>query len=99
MSDVHARLRAHLRLAILRFLTKEAAFRANSSWLKDLCTDQAGFSVTRDQVRTELAWLAEQGLVTTSEAIEGLVVATLTERGGDVASGAAVAPGVLKPGP
>ena len=92
--------RAHLRLALLVALAKDTVgFRANSSFLKDLLERGAGFVLTRDQVRTELAWLAEQGLVTTSEAIEGLVVAVLSERGGDVASGAATVPGVQQPGP
>ena len=92
--------RAHLRLALLLTLLKDApGFVANSSILKDQLERHAGFVLTRDQVRTELAWLAEQGLVTTSEAIAGLVVATLTERGGDVASGRAVVPGVQRPNP
>lgn len=92
--------RAHLRLALLLTLLKDApGFMANSSILKGQLERDAGFVLTRDQVRTELAWLAEQGLVTMTEAIEGLIVATLSERGGDVAKGAAVVPGVQKPGP
>lgn len=91
--------KGHLRLSLLRLLAVAPGYRANSSILTTLAYDEAGFTATRDQVRTELAWLAEQGLITTSEVIDGLVVATLSERGGEVSSGRAVVPGVQKPGP
>jgi hypothetical protein len=50
-------------------------------------------------VRSEIAWLAEQGLATSDELPGGLLVATLTERGSDVASGRASVPGVQRPNP
>jgi hypothetical protein len=59
---------------------------------------EVGLTPTRDQIKTELAWLAEQQLVT-SEDHAGLVVATLTERGLDVAEGRTVVPGVQRPSP
>lgn len=90
---------AHLRLTLLRLLGEQPGYRANSSILTSAADASAGFAVSRDQVRTELAWLAEQGLATLDEAIPGLSVATLTERGADVARGRAVVPGVQRPGP
>jgi Fe2+ or Zn2+ uptake regulation protein len=91
--------RSHLRLTLLRLLAEQPGYQGNSSVLTTAADASAGFSCTRDQVKTELAWLAEQGLITTSEAIEGLVVAKLTERGGDVATGRAIVPGVQRPNP
>jgi hypothetical protein len=45
-----------------------------------------------------LAWLAEQGLLTT-KATGDVVVATLLARGVDVAGGRATVPGVKRPLP
>jgi hypothetical protein len=56
-----------------------------------------GIGVARDRVRTELAWLAEQGLVKV-EAFESIRVASITRRGQDVAAGLATVPGVRRPG-
>jgi len=90
-------LTAHLRLSILRVLDSAPARRANSSVIASV-THEFGISASRDQIRTELAWLAEQGLVTVEE-LGAVVVATLTDRGLDVAEGRAVAPGVQRPSP
>ncbi len=46
----------------------------------------------------QLAWLAEQGLVENDD-MGGLVVATLTQRGADVAQGRVTVPGVKRPTP
>ena len=94
-----AHWQAHLRLTLLRLLAEQPGYKSNSSILTQAADSTAGFTATRDQVKTELAWLAEQTLITTTEVIDGLVVATLTERGGDVASGRAVVPGVQRPNP
>ncbi|MDP1617329.1 ArsR family transcriptional regulator [Phenylobacterium sp.] len=89
----------HLRLAILRVLDEMPGCKANSSILHS-AMETLGFSATRDTVRNELAWLAEQNLVVCSDtSMTSLVIATLTERGGDVAAGRAVAPGVQRPTP
>jgi hypothetical protein len=89
---------AHLRLTLLRLLAEAPGYRANSSLLTSAADATAGFAVSRDQVRTELAWLAEQGLAELDGHIPGLSVATLTERGQDVATGRASVPGVQRPG-
>ncbi|MFN3582602.1 hypothetical protein [Phenylobacterium sp.] len=92
--DHHTR---HLRITLLR-LMEQPPHTANSSLLCDGC-DAVGLPTTRDRVKTELAWLAEQGLVRTATLESGLVRATLTERGLDVARGLVQVPGVKAPGP
>ena len=88
-------LRKGVRLVALRVLSETPGFRANSSVLFNLL-DQFGHAVTRDQVKTELRWLSEQGLVELDEA-GSVLVAKLTERGQDVAEGRAVVDGVARP--
>lgn len=87
----------HRKLAILRLLAEDAGYSANDSVIR-AAIQPLGFTVSRDRVRTDLAWLAEQGLVTIED-IAHLKVAKLTERGGDVASGAARVDGVERPSP
>jgi Fe2+/Zn2+ uptake regulation proteins len=89
-------LRQDQRLVILRVLIELPSYRTNSSVLTNLLS-QYGHSPSRDSVKTELHWLAEQGLVTIDD-ISDVLVATLTERGADVASGRAIVPGVKRPG-
>mgnify|MGYP006282082835 CR=1 FL=1 len=90
-------LRQHRRLTILRTLSEAQGFATNESVLHDLVTAY-GFRDSRDTIRGDLAWLGEQGLVELSEP-GGLMIAELTERGGDVAAGRASQPGVAKPSP
>lgn len=90
---------ADRRLVILRLLDQAPSFRANDSILFS-ALPSVGHSCTRDQVRTDLHWLLEQGLVTIEEMASGnMIVATLTERGGDVQAGRAAVPGVKRPSP
>lgn len=91
------RFDAHVRLSILRLLSGAPGYRANVNILHSALAD-FGLQASRDQIRTHLAWLAEQRLVTTQEML-GLVVAELTERGLDAAAGTVVVPGVQRPGP
>lgn len=88
-------LRKDARLVCLRVLAEMPGYRANSSVLTSML-DQFGHAVTRDQVKTELRWLQEQGLVTIDEA-GSVLVATLNERGQDVAEGRAVVDGIARP--
>lgn len=53
-----------------------------------------GYVVSLDLVRTDLAWLAEQGLVEQADE-----VVTLLERGNDVVMGRVAQPGVKRPEP
>lgn len=82
------------RLVILRSLV-ECGDSANESILQT-CLQTYGHRVSRDAVRTHLAWLREQGLVSLTD-VSGCYVAEITGRGDDVASGLATVPGVKKP--
>jgi hypothetical protein len=85
------------RLSILSLLAASPGGAGNEALLHAALPD-FGHSPSADQIRVDLAWLAEQGLVTARET-HGLMVATLTGRGQDVAEGRAVVPGVKKPRP
>ncbi|SFQ14115.1 hypothetical protein SAMN05421853_10296 [Roseivivax halotolerans] len=87
----------HRRLAILRHLEKAADYTANSSILLDVVRG-VGVSSTEDQLRSALAWLDEQELITLTD-LETVSVATATTRGVDVALGRALHPGVKRPSP
>lgn len=89
-------LRKDMRLVLLRILLEMPGYRANSSVLAGML-HQLGHAATRDQVKTELRWLAEQGLITLEEVVS-VLVCTLHERGQDVADGRAVVDGVARPG-
>ena len=85
------------RLLILRSLREMTGYSANDSIL-DSCLEAYGHSISRDAVRTQMRWLEEQGLITVERVGETLV-AKLTGRGDDVATGQAVVDGVKKPRP
>lgn len=89
---------ADLRLVLLRVLECAPGYECNSSILQRSVEDY-GHNPSRDQVHTELSWLAEQGLVTLEKPVATVVVATLTGRGQDVAKGRSNVPGVKRPGP
>lgn len=90
-------LQKHLRLTLLRSLKDDPGYTMNESMLTDI-SEHYGFNPSRDNVRTELSWLKEQGLVTIDDG-SGIMVATLTQRGEDVARGRATVPGVQRPSP
>ncbi|MDC8012924.1 ArsR family transcriptional regulator [Tahibacter soli] len=90
------RLTEDRRLVILRVLNEQIEYRANSSVIT-VALNHFGHSISRDQVKTELHWLAEQRLLTIDD-IGPVIVATLGERGQDVARGRAIVPGVSRPG-
>lgn len=87
----------HLRITILRLLCEQPSYSANDSMIKDM-VPQYGFRPSRDRIRTQLAWLREQGLVAL-DCNRGCHVAHLTERGEEVAKGFATVPGVKRPSP
>lgn len=87
----------HRRLTILRFLADSPDYTSNASILTDVCNNYA-VSSTRDQVTTDLLWLAEQGFITKEER-GGFVIATVTQRGMDIAAGRARHDGVQRPRP
>lgn len=85
------------RLAILRFLAAAPGYSGNEGLLRQALLT-IGHNVARDVLRTDIAWLAEQGLATTEE-LGDVWVATITPRGEDAAAGRAQVPGVKRPGP
>lgn len=85
------------RLVLLRVLDRAPGSEANHYILRS-ALDSMGHNVGHDAVLTELAWLQEQGLLTT-ETLGAMTVAHLTSRGQDVAQGRALVPGVKKPVP
>jgi hypothetical protein len=85
------------RLAILRTLEAAAEYEANDSMLAQFAR-QIGHAVSRDQIRTDLAWLKEQGLITIEEILT-VQIAKLTQRGLETAQGIVTTPGVKRPSP
>lgn len=81
--------------AVLQTLASAPGYRANERLLHDVLED-AGLPCSRDQVRTDLSWLADQGLVLLRE-IAGVMVAEVTQGGLDLAKGRVRAPGVARP--
>ena len=87
---------ADQRLVILRFLEESNGSGNDSICQKVLQT--YGHKVSRDQVKTHLYWLNENGLVEI-ESVMNTDVVTLTGRGHDVALGNIRQPGVGVPRP
>lgn len=84
----------HARLSILRAL-EALRYQSNDSIIKDSCSE-FGNQMSSDQVRSQLCWLEEQGLVTIDRK-GNYLIATLTSRGQDVASGLSLVDGVKRP--
>lgn len=89
-------LKEDMRLVVLRSLSELPTYRSNSSVLHSFVT-RYGHSFSRDQLRTELHWLAEQGLLVIEENLGAVLVVKLTERGVDVANGLVITHGVKRP--
>ncbi len=86
-----------MRLVVLRVLNEDASYSHNEHVLRSVLRS-LGHTVSLDKLRTELTWLNEQGLISAVDTA-GVMVAKLTARGLDVASGAVVIPGVKRPEP
>lgn len=85
------------RLVVLRLLAASMGYAANAYTIEAVLGDM-GHNVSSDLVAGELAWLAEQALLTTSQ-VGGVTIAKISARGLDVARGKAVVPGVKRPQP
>lgn len=83
------------RLSILLILLQSMGYRANEYLLSSML-DNMAHRISADQLRSDLAWLQEQGLVEV-ETAHDIQVAQLTRRGQDVAQGRAVVPGIKRP--
>lgn len=86
------------RLAILRLLAEQQGYALNESVLHD-ALDRLGHAVPRAIVRDDISWLSERSLVTFEIVGKRIWVATLTERGADVARGVSYVEGVKRPSP
>ena len=90
-------LREDQRLVILRLLHESKSYTLNSTVLTTAMA-YLGHEISRDQVKTHLAWLKEQELIWLNEAVPGVMVARLSDRGQEVVIGRARVPGVKRPG-
>lgn len=89
---------ADQRLALLQALVA-CNNDANQNILQT-CLAQYGHNISMDLVRNHMLWLEEQGLVRISRLdTDRLFVATIIQRGLDVANGLSVVDGVKKPNP
>jgi hypothetical protein len=86
------------RLSILLVLEQTPGYSTNAYLLQTAIDQIYGHVASADQVKTDIAWLAEQSLVSVRE-VSRVTLATLSARGADVAAGRAVVPGVKKRGP
>lgn len=85
------------RLVLLRGLRAALQYRANAYLLRRFA-QSVGHTASADRIEGDIAWLVEAGLVDKTVA-QGVTVATLTNRGLDVAEGSATHPGVARPQP
>lgn len=97
MSNFAAIVAENRRLEILRALEQDADYSLNDALILQVLA-MVGLAASGDLIRTDLAWLEEQGLVTL-ERLPGLLVVKATQRGVDAAKGLARVPGVARPRP
>ncbi len=86
------------RLGILLLLSESTDYKANQFLILSALDTVYGHMVSMDRLRADLAWLAEQGLVTIADT-GGVLVPELSGRGLDIAQGRANHPGVKRPRP
>lgn len=86
-----------VRLYTLKTLAGCPAYTANEVTLRQHL-ERLGHALSRDALRTHLAWLEEQDCVITQQP-GGIWLATLTSRGEDAARGMAHVPGIARPRP
>lgn len=91
------RVAEDLRLAILQIV--DGAGGATNYRILHAELPGVGHIVGADRLRTELAWLSEQGLMDLGGTDSAFTVATLIERGIDAAHGRITVPGVRRPAP
>ncbi|MDC5071473.1 VpaChn25_0724 family phage protein [Acinetobacter baumannii] len=89
-------LKEEMRLVILRLLNELPSYRGNSSTLHSGLSHW-GLSFSRDQVKTELYWLKEQGCIEVEMDNPAVLVVKLTERGQDVVESRARIHGIKRP--
>ena len=90
-------MREDRRLVLLRLLADAPEYTANQ-YVLHAALEAAGHRVSHDLVRSDLAWLEEQGL-SINQTPGGVILSTATARGVDAARGRVVVPGVKRPEP
>ena len=85
----------HVRLTMLKLLAGQPMGNASDVVLYE-ALNAMDLQASRDVVRGHIFWLGTQGLVSVFDmrSSNGLVAATLTEKGGDVAKGLSIVAGV-----
>lgn len=86
------------RLLILQTLTAAEGYRANESVLQS-SLDLTGYMISADRLAGDLSWLEEQALIDVEIIGGDIRIATVLERGADVAAGRVTHPGVKRPRP
>ncbi|AYO54930.1 VpaChn25_0724 family phage protein [Acinetobacter wuhouensis] len=89
-------LKEEMRLVLLRLLNELPSYRGNSSTLHN-GLNHWGLSFSRDQVKTELYWLKDQGCIEVELDTPDVVVVKLATRGQDAAEGRTKVPGIKRP--
>lgn len=90
------KLKEEMRLVMLRLLNELPSYRGNSSTLHSGLSHW-GLTFSRDQVRTELYWLKDNGHIEIELDNSDVMVVKLTTQGQDVALGRTKAPGIQRP--
>lgn len=80
------------RRSALWFLLYDSDYELSDTMLQQ-CFEMQRKSISSDQLKTQIAWLCEQGLTTVSN-ISGISSVALTDRGLEVAKGMVRAVGV-----
>lgn len=91
-------LRADARRTILQALTEDRGYSLNHAILRRIVDRAAAITLSDDEVRAHLAWLEDQGAVTTEQA-PPFTIARLTDFGLSLAKGYATLAGVSRPAP
>lgn len=98
MSSFPAFVTEDRRLAVLRLLNDQQGYSLNESVIHD-ALKHLGHAVPRAIVRDDMTWLEERQLLSIEVVADRVWVATLSERGADVATGRSRVEGVKRPSP
>lgn len=83
---------SYTRRAILSLLAYDTDYRLTADVI-EAALDASAQAVTRDALENELRWLNEQGFIAL-EHLSGITIATLTDRGLEIARGKSRAHGI-----
>lgn len=98
MNDYESMQRADVRLRVLQVLASVPGYQAHDGLVRSQLSARFAHALSQDALRSELAWLNEQGLVKYQQTGD-VVLSLLTQRGHDCSAGVAQIPGVARPGP